>query len=140
MLKKNKKIPILEKLVMFGLIFILLLHLISINFYLYWHYWWFDIVMHLLGGMWAALVTIWFFNSFSFYKDLSFRQRIIFILACVLSIAILWEIFEIIIGYVNPSIGFEYYIDTVFDILFGVLGGFFIAIFSSDIIEINEEK
>ena len=135
--KKRKEFPLLGAMVVAGLVIISVLHAVSLSLYLYWFYWWLDTVMHLLGGAWVALATVWFFRYFDFYKKLSFDRRIIFISLCVLAVAILWELFEFFVGHVDPSIGRDYWIDTSIDVIAGVLGGLLIAIFSFEIADID---
>lgn len=133
MSKKNKEFPFLGNVVVLGLVFIAVLHFVSVNLYLYWFYWWLDTVMHLLGGAWAALAVLWFFNYFSFYKKLSLNRRIFFVFFFVLHVVFLWELLELGVGYVDPSIGRDYWIGTFVDVIAGALGGLLVIIFSFDI-------
>ena len=45
------------------LIGIALLHICGVFFYLYWHFWWYDIVLHFLGGLWVALMALYFIGE-----------------------------------------------------------------------------
>ncbi len=100
--------------------------LISIIFFLnflagkfYWYYtiWFFDMLMHFLGGLWLALL---FFVIFP--KALPTLSTIIKILVWVLVVGILWEIFEIIfVNYVAQN-SFNT-TDTLSDICCDLAGG-----------------
>ena len=137
MSESHKEFPLLGAMVVLGLMFISILHVVSMSLYLYWFYWWLDTVMHLLGGAWVALATVWFFRYFVFYKKLSFNGRVLFIFLCVLSTTLLWELFELVVGYVDPSIGRDYWMGTFIDIVAGVLGGLLVATFSSDVADVD---
>ena len=56
------------------------LHLSALQFYLYWRFWWFDLLTHFLGGLWVAVSFCgYFFNSV-----LLIYLRIIKIIICLL--------------------------------------------------------
>ena len=110
------------------LIFILILiiaifnKLALVNF-LYWRFWWFDIMMHFLGGLWIGLVSLWTYYFSGFFKNLNQKYSFIFLLSiisvCVIGIG--WEIFEILI---DPEYFQEGYIsDTILDLIMDVIGG-----------------
>ncbi|PCI28059.1 hypothetical protein COB55_04575 [Candidatus Wolfebacteria bacterium] len=104
-----------EVLFLSGLLFIL--HSLASKFFWYWHYWWFDIVMHLLGGFILGLLFTWFIIR----VGVSWRKRVWFYIVAliVLAITIWWEIFE----YVNDMVReINYISDTTIDIMLGVLG------------------
>ena len=92
-------------------------HALALEFFLYWKFWWFDIVMHFLGGVVIAL------GVFTLY-DLRFPlprrlKALVPILAFTLIIALLWEVFELLAGLVVLE---EYHVDTSIDILMALLG------------------
>lgn len=101
--------------------FIFLANFLANKFHWYFSIWYFDMVMHFLGGFWLSLVFIWLFS----YKKVSFEvnfQSIFKILLGVLIIGIFWEIFEFyFINYIaeNP---FKI-LDTTSDLFFDLLGG-----------------
>ncbi|MDO8569851.1 MAG: hypothetical protein Q7R89_03740 [bacterium] len=77
-------------------------------FSLYWTLWWFDIMMHLLGGFSGGLVVLWFFGPFSIYRSLFLT------IGCLLVIGIAWEIFEYTHDLPQPI---NYGLDTVYDLI-----------------------
>lgn len=89
--------------------------------------------MHLLGGFWTALAAVWLFQRSDFFVDLTFGRKFFIILSSVLLVAVLWELFELFLGNVDPSMGSVYWIDTAGDIVAGLLGGSFAVVFRPDI-------
>lgn len=82
---------------------------------LYWRFWWFDIPMHLLGGVWAALCVSWV---------LARRGETPPLLWCVvftLAVGVAWEVFEYAEGITFPEY-FSYPIDTAKDLGMNVIG------------------
>jgi putative membrane protein len=117
-----------EFTLLFALVcFIAAFHYIAVEFYLYWHYWWFDIVMHGLGGLWVALIALWLycFSRFS-RKSLGVSRHSLFAIAVgsTVLIGVGWEIFEYVsnLTFVLP---FENYIgDTLADLAMDLAGSF----------------
>lgn len=82
-------------------------HLAALTHFLYWRHWWFDIVMHALGG--AALAAL--------ALAVVGRRRVPFFLALTAAI-IGWEAFELI---AHISTGqHDYWLDTAADIVIGM--------------------
>lgn len=84
--------------------------------------------MHFLGGFWVGLLLIWIFSYFRFFRPVSLKLKILNIMLFVFLISILWEIFEFLIGHVDPSIGREYQMDTITDLVAGMLGGITVSV------------
>lgn len=101
----------------FVIVFIFLVNLLANKFYWYYSIWYFDIIMHFLGGFWVGLVFIWLFYA----ESLSLRLVLKIILG-VLLVGILWEVFEIL---VNNNIAQNPFNtpDTTSDLLFDLSGG-----------------
>ncbi|MBL7045352.1 MAG: hypothetical protein ISR98_02020 [Parcubacteria group bacterium] len=105
---------------------IALLDFIAINFYLYWTFWWFDIVMHFLGGLWVGLIVLWFFFFSGYvYKDIDLvkRSKIFLItIASVLFVGLVWEVWEVWakLVFINEA---SYFVDTPLDLIMDTLGG-----------------
>jgi predicted membrane-bound spermidine synthase len=81
---------------------------------LQYYFWWYDIVLHFLGGLWVAL-------AFQWYAHL--RERLVLIIptiCVVLIVGIGWEAFELMIGAPRED---NFMFDTSLDILMDVLGG-----------------
>jgi hypothetical protein len=97
-----------------GFMFILgVLHIIAQPLSLYWTYWWYDIMMHLLAGFSGGLVVLWFFGPSSTFK-------VVFLtIGCVLIVGIAWEVFEFVFDLRQPI---DYGLDTLFDLINDILG------------------
>ena len=93
------------------------LHIIALTLSLYWHFWWFDIPMHLFGGM---VVALGFFTLRDLHILGNTWFRLITIISLVFVIAIAWELFEFVAG---VPIDENYISDTSLDLLMGVCGG-----------------
>lgn len=91
------------------------LNLWALTEYLYWHYVWFDVLMHFLGGL--AIGT--FLAGFLF----TFRPWLFLFLSIVLFVA--WEVFEYIFGLPRKE---NYIFDTTFDLLMDTFGALIVYI------------
>ncbi len=105
----------MKRLIFGSLILILVFHfLIAGHFYLYDKIWWLDIVMHLVGGAWLALVFEFIAKRFwnLSYKNLAVRL----ILGCgfVLIVGLFWEIFYEYL-FLDVLIFKKHPLDQVFD-------------------------
>ncbi len=91
-----------------------ILHAVGLFLYLQWYFWWYDIMLHVLGGLWVALALHW----------LAARQarvlRIVPTLLVVIVVGSAWEVFEFLIGTPREA---NYGFDTSLDILMDVFGG-----------------
>lgn len=95
------------------------LHFISLEFYLYWRYLWIDIPIHALGG---AVIALLAFVPYDLNLKLPKRWLQIWpVMALVLIAALVWEVYELAIGL---PIDIEYPLDTVTDLIAGVVGGY----------------
>jgi hypothetical protein len=109
---------------LFVLIILIILHGFGSYYSLYWTYSWYDILVHIIGGLWISLIFLWLaselgqINSLKEYKPKSFL--IAFVSA--IFIGVLWEILENLwhLSYVNADV---YSFDTAMDLLSGGLGG-----------------
>ena len=119
----------LLKFLVYLMLLIFIANSLALKFYWYFSIWYFDMLMHFLGGLWEGLFFIWFFSIVDFpflklspsvvdfkliYKTVSF----------VLLIGILWEFFEF---FTNNYIGHDPFniLDTISDIFFDLAGGTF---------------
>ena len=99
-----------------------LMHFSALNFYLYWRYLWFDIVMHLLGGILVGLFAVWAFNQFIHrYKKTHNLLMLFDILLFVFIVGILWELFEYTFFFREQSL-LHWTYDTVFDVIMNFTG------------------
>ena len=97
------------------------LHIVGSAFYLYWLFWWYDVVVHALGSMWAALAVNWVYALFGK------TPRWAHVLFVVILIGAAWEVFEYVVGISRrPDFAYDTSTDLLVDVL-GALAGFFIA-------------
>lgn len=81
-----------NRLVILFLFGILFLNTVGLGFKFYELFWWYDVVLHFLGGALIALVVI---NWPKFNKQfLAKYQKIIFVLIIVLIVGLAWEVME----------------------------------------------
>jgi hypothetical protein len=104
------------------IIVIFLLNYLAMKFHWYLSVWYLDMPMHFLGGFWLGLVMIWLLKI----KSLTLKV-ILQIIAGVIFIGILWEIFEIIVNENITGTSFNI-LDTISDMFLDLAGGF-LAIF-----------
>jgi len=99
-----------------------LLDRIAFNYFLYWKLWWFDIVMHLIGGLAVGLLSGWAYleqnQKSEDGKMISLREVLIFNLSFAFVVTILWEFFEL---WADRIVRFSLF-DSVKDVSFGVIG------------------
>lgn len=89
---------------------------VAVTHFLYWRIWWFDIPMHILGGVWAALFAAWI----TVYRGGAISLPLCLLFALLTGIA--WEIFEYSEGITN-AYHFNYTTDVFKDVVVGLLGG-----------------
>ncbi len=114
------------------IVFIFLLHSLALYYSLYWRIWWFDNVLHFLGGAWLALVVAWF--VFFSKRAKNIRLPTLFFLLAAVSFAALvgvgWELFEFCVDFLTGkgvAVGLNQagLQDTMGDLFFDLLGGLF---------------
>ena len=98
---------------------IFIINFFANKFYWYSSVWYFDMLMHFLGGFWVGLA----FLLFLFKENLSFFLILKIILG-VLVIGFLWEVFEILVNNTIAQNPFNV-LDTASDIFFDLSGGLF---------------
>ncbi|HEY4513745.1 MAG TPA: hypothetical protein VJH69_00265 [Candidatus Paceibacterota bacterium] len=90
------------------------LHIVGTVNFLYWRLPWFDLVTHVLGGLWAGLFAAWI---------LALKNklpRMIFCVAATFLLGIIWESFEATNGIINLP---KESLDTTKDLLMDTVGG-----------------
>lgn len=60
----------------------------------YWAYWWFDIVMHVGGGVWVAWAAVWMAGRLDATRPLPAWITALGVLASVALVGVLWELLE----------------------------------------------
>ncbi len=107
-----------------------LFHGMAVFFNLYWEIWWFDILMHFLGGFWVAIATLWFLYFSPFNKKFNFT----FLFSHILFLGILgtiivglgWEVFEYI---TDSTYTIDYISDTISDLIMDVFGAIIASLY-----------
>jgi hypothetical protein len=91
-------------------------HMLALEHYLYWRYWWFDVVMHVLGGLVFGAIGV------------ALRLRAALFSLCIVLVIFGWEVFEYInnISTNQP----HFYLDTLIDLVLGALGAAVIYVFA----------
>ena len=109
----------------FVLFAVAMTHILGNLFFLYWKFWWLDIVSHFLGGFWVGGSVLWIYTHFYPFKNNRGEWLQIILLSVVSGFAIgmMWEIFEVLIGStVLPNE--NYFSDTIADLIFDSTGAF----------------
>lgn len=116
-----------------------LLDRIAFQHYLYWRFAWFDVLMHLIGGLAIGLVSAYVYWEWQ-KEDLSRRIKIeseidpnylnwkiffIFNLSFILIIGLGWEIFEIL---ADRVVHFDL-LNIIRDLFFGIMGSLLTGLF-----------
>lgn len=97
--------------------FIFLVNFFANKFYWYYSIWYFDMIMHFLGGFWLGLVYLYFFSPRG-----SFSKSILQASLFVLLLGLGWEVFEFLVNNYIAQNPFDI-IDTTSDIFFDLAGG-----------------
>lgn len=111
-------------LLSFSLVFVLgILHHVASVFYFYWTLWWFDYLMHFLGGLSLGLFSIWVAHvSGIFGRSVPNLTRLFF--TCflpVLFIGVAWEVFEYAYGLTQATED-TYALDVAHDLIADMVG------------------
>lgn len=100
----------------FSVLLLAVLTWIALDQDLFFRIWWFDIPMHILGGVWAGYAVIWVLQRSGWGATLAH----VVVGAFVIGVA--WELFEYTYD-VAYSPFMSYPLDTAKDLLMDVLGG-----------------
>ena len=92
------------------------LHITALRYLLYFYFYWFDIPVHFLGGVFIALATAWV------VLRLGYRISIPLCILTALYVGILWEVFEYTFN-IPQTYWISYPFDTVKDIVMDTVGG-----------------
>lgn len=115
-----------------GTIFLVgMLHAPAMVFDWYFYFWWYDVIMHFLGGLAAGFggVAVWHFLFSGTSLGKTWRLVVaeaLFVLGWVALIGIAWEWTEAFVGYRQvTSLGMAQpgLLDTMLDFYFDLLGG-----------------
>jgi uncharacterized BrkB/YihY/UPF0761 family membrane protein len=105
------------------ILIISVLHYIASALDLYFTIWWYDIPMHILGGMFSAILSLWVYFFSSFFKNQKWDKKTILrvILIGTAFVGVSWEIYEFVLGLTANAFG-SYPFDTIKDILDDFIG------------------
>lgn len=131
----------MTKNTIFNYVFLSVILLFFFNFIaskLHWYssMWYFDIFMHIFGGVVLGFFSLWFF-----YKDVikySFSRKIFLkIIFLIFIIGFAWEFYEIIVNNIFARDAFSFS-DTVSDLLCDLIGGTIVFIFLKNLYKKNK--
>lgn len=98
---------------------IALLHFAALKDFYYWRLWWFDVLMHFLGGVLIGTASIWLLSRFGTHYS-SILTYIYIALFAAFVVGVLWELFEGAIGLFHYE---EFFPDTLYDLFMDSSGG-----------------
>ncbi|MEK7120985.1 MAG: hypothetical protein AAB840_02740 [Patescibacteria group bacterium] len=111
------------------LVLIGLLHNLAVPLFFYWTLWWFDLLIHFLGGLWASTFLLWFLygRRSSLAGSVSLFKLFLVSIAISIIIGLLWEGFELYGNIIEfPSDIGDSFSDIVADILGGLVAFFYV--------------
>ncbi|MGH7249489.1 MAG: hypothetical protein ACREGC_00790 [Minisyncoccia bacterium] len=109
----------LFKILFYLIFFIFIANFLANKFYWYTSIWYFDMIMHFLGGFWVGLLALYLF-----YSKKPTLKIITTTLLLVLFIGIGWEVYEVVVDGLISHNAFNT-LDTMSDIFFDLSGGTF---------------
>lgn len=98
--------------------------------FLFWKFWWLDIIVHFGGGFWAGGIILWMYTR-SYVGRVTNYSNILFILLSIFSAfaaGMLWEVYQVLIESVNLSVE-NYFSDTVIDLIADGTGALLSALY-----------
>ena len=139
-IKRIFKLNISEELIFIYILFIILTHLIGVNFNLFVNVYWFDKFTHFVSGLLSSILAIYILEKFNKNDNKVFNY--IFIIAFALMVAALWEFVEYSFSCILPvdpqKVELTGVHDTMGDIIVAFLGSLIISISYS--YELNNKK
>ncbi len=93
------------------------LHLKALTYNYYWAIWWYDIMMHFLGGVLIFSALRWFDS----WRNTSLARTIPRVLLVVMVVGLGWELYELYFGltFVGDNI---YLSDMIIDLVMNLVG------------------
>lgn len=86
-------------------------------FHWYTSIWFFDMIMHYLGGLWLGFMYVWLL-----YPEKFNVKEFIIVISGILFIGVAWEVFEVVVN--NNTLQSDLdYADIFSDIFFDLAGG-----------------
>lgn len=97
----------------------------ALQFSWYWVFWWFDMPMHFLGGLFLGGLSLYIYSHYVLknnQKKWSLYRWFRMVLLFVLSFGVLWEFYEFFIDYFLKHTD-NNILDTLSDVFFDTAGG-----------------
>lgn len=114
------------------LLLVLFMHLKGMAYHLYLNYWFYDIIMHVLGGIGIALSALYILKNPKY------------IIPATIFAGVVWELFEMYYGIAGAKLWTNaYYADTIKDLFDDTLGSviiYFIVVKNENLELINLKK
>lgn len=105
-----------------------ILHYMALKLFLYWTVAWFDILMHILGGLVIGLIVLFILMNFVGIAFLNNKKILLFLtISGVLVVGLGWELWEIFLGWTDVLAD---QVDTMIDIVMDTIGALFAFIYS----------
>lgn len=106
------------------LVILIALHITASYFSLYWRFPWFEIIVHILAGVWIGSIFLWlasFLNQINSLREYKTKSFLIALVSSAL-VGVIWELVENFgqLSFVNFS-GYE--LNTALDLLNDIIGG-----------------
>jgi VanZ family protein len=98
--------------IFFLALIIAVLQQIALAEFLYWRWWWFDVLMHFLGGVLIGGLAL-------LVSDVLKTPRTLTFIVLLIGIGVGWEIFERLNGLYQEA---GYVVDTVTDLIMDTIG------------------
>ena len=97
----------------------------------YMDFWWYDVLLHFIGGLWVASTFFWLYYEGGFAKKPKYTLAnfFLFTLGATIVVGIAWEIFEYIFGLTYILPGESYSIDTICDMGMDIIGSLCVYLF-----------
>jgi RsiW-degrading membrane proteinase PrsW (M82 family) len=106
--------------IILAIIGLLFLHLLGLHFYLYWTVWWFDVLMHFLGGFWVGFTALWLYHFVG--KPPRHNRDLAVALLAAIIVGVMWELYEYTTGVTFSLVGYR--LDTATDLAMDLVGGY----------------
>jgi|SRR3989344_6974198 len=114
----------LFKLTSVLLFLIFVLYFLELKFYLSWTVWWYDILLHFLGGGVVGMATLLIFEKLFDTEAVSVFKAVLMGVIGAFVVGMLWEILELRLDLVSFSDGAIYITDTTSDLVLDMTGAF----------------
>lgn len=114
------------------------LHKIALTLFLYWTTPWFDILMHFLGGFTIGLIAgfAFFISGFVKIPRDHLLNAFIIIIGTVLIVGLVWELWEVFVGFTDVL---NDEVDTIMDVVMDLIGASVAFLYIKKKLWINNE-